>query len=158
LAAKIGALSSSDATKRRVLAGIPERRVRRILPVLVVQDHALRGLSFNWWLNRRFGELMSNYPLRAGIEVLPLNVVNIEDLETLVESSDGEDFDFVYALHNKAVRDPEMKCQLHNFLFNSPGYGNRRSKRWTEVYAQLEDEMFGYMFPNEWKCRGDAST
>ena len=152
LASKIGGLFNSDSSKRKKVPAIPVQHVRRVLPVLIVQDHALRGLSINWWLNRRFAELMSARPLRGGVEVLPLNVVNIEDLETLVESSDGGVFDFIYSLHNKAVRDPEMKQQLHNYLLGAPGYGSLDGARWKDVDQQIRSAMFSYTFPNEWRA------
>jgi len=155
LAAKIGSLFDTEGSKRKTLRGIPVQQVSRILPALIVQDHALRGLSINWWLNRRFRELMNTRLVRTGVEILPLNVVNIEDLERLVESSDSGTFDFIYSLHNKAVRDPEMKHQLHNFLYGSPGYGTCDSARWKEINDQIQEAMFSYTFPNEWKGRGD---
>jgi|HubBroStandDraft_1064217.scaffolds.fasta_scaffold08261_4 hypothetical protein len=148
LASKIGALFNSDSSKRKKVPAIPVQHVSRVLPVLIVQDHALRGLSINWWLNRRFRELMNARPLRDGVEVLPLNVVNIEDLETLVESSDGGVFDFIYSLHNKAVRDPEMKQQLHNYLLGAPGYGSLDGARWKEIDGQIRSAMFSYTFPS----------
>jgi hypothetical protein len=154
LAAKIASLFDVDRSKRKTLTGIPVQQVRRVMPVLIVQDHALRGLSINWWLNRRFRELMSARPIRAGVEVVPLNVVNIEDLERLVESSDSGTFDFIYSLHNKAVRDPEMKQQLHNFLFGSAGYCTSESTRWKRIQDQIEEAMFSYTFPKEWKDQG----
>jgi hypothetical protein len=155
LASKIGMLFDSDPSARRTLPEIPVQQVRRVLPLLIVQDHALRGLSINWWLNRRFRELVNTHPVKAGIEVLPLNVVNIEDLERLVESTDGGTFDFIYSLHNKAVRDPDMRQVLHNFLFGSPGYGSCDGPRWVEVDKQIRESMFSYTFPNEWRPQGD---
>jgi len=147
LASKIGLLFHQDLSERKVLPAIPLQDVTRVLPVLIVQDHALRGLFINWWLGRRFRDLMGSRRLASGLEVLPLNVVNIEDLERLIESADSDSFDFVSALHNKAVRDPEMKYQLHNFLLGSPGYGRHESARWNKILAELKEVMFSYTFP-----------
>ncbi len=89
LASKIGALFNKNRSRRRQLRGIPTWHVRRVLPLLIVQDHALGGLLVNCWLNRRFMESVKLQPIAADVEVLPLNLVNIEDLETLVESYEG---------------------------------------------------------------------
>jgi len=119
------------------------------LPVLVVQDHGLRGLFLNWWLNKEFIRMMRSHTLRTEIEVLPLNVVNIQELETLVDSVESASFDFIYALHHKAVRDPEMVDDLQNFLLGFPGYGVRRSKRSLSVLKEIKKEMFSYLFPGQ---------
>jgi hypothetical protein len=128
---------------------IPARHVTRVLPVLVVQDHGLRGLFLNWWLNKEFIRMMRSHTLRTEIEVLPLNVVNIQELETLVDSVESASFDFIYALHHKAVRDPEMVDDLQNFLLGFPGYGVRRSKRSLSVLKEIKKEMFSYLFPGQ---------
>jgi hypothetical protein len=147
LVSKIGSLFHRDPSSRRLLPDIPSQAITRVLPVLIVQDHALRGPAVNCWLARRFRDLMAPRPLRAGLDVLPLNVVNIEELERLVESADSDAFDFVYALHNKAVRDPEMKQQLHNFFFGSPGYGRHESGRWNTILDEIKEAMISYTFP-----------
>ena len=41
-------------------------------------------------------------------QMLLYDIVGPQDLESAVHSIEGEDFDFVYAIHNRAVRDPEV--------------------------------------------------
>ncbi|MGA9055920.1 MAG: hypothetical protein WB763_05350 [Terriglobia bacterium] len=149
LSSKIARLFNPDPIRQMRIPDIPARHVTRVLPVLVVQDHGLRGLFLNWWLNKEFIRMMRSHTLRTEIEVLPLNVVNIQELETLVDSVESASFDFIYALHHKAVRDPEMVDDLQNFLLGFPGYGVRRSKRSLSVLKEIKKEMFSYLFPGQ---------
>jgi len=147
LAWKIGVLFNKNRSKRRQLRDIPTQHVRRVLPLLIVQDHALGGLLVNCWLNRRFKELVKLQPIAADVEVLPLNLVNIEDLETLVESYEGSQLDFLYVLHDKAVRDPHMISELQSFLAGVEGYRFPQSDRATKIHDQFKKAMISYLFP-----------
>ncbi len=146
LACKIGLLFDAKPADRRELDEISVDHVERVLPVLIVQDHSLRGLFINWWLNRRFQELMGAYKLRPGIHVLPLNVLNVQEVESMVESSNLGQFDPIYALHHRAVRDPEMADQ--NFFFMFGGYGQRGSTKMRELHDRCSGELLSYIFPS----------
>lgn len=56
LASKIELLFNGDPSKRKALRDIPLDHITRVVPVLVVQDHILRGLFINWRLNQTFNE------------------------------------------------------------------------------------------------------
>ncbi len=146
LASKISLLFAADAPGRKELDQVSVTHVQPVLPVLVTQDHSLRSLFVSWWLNRRFHELMSGQALRAGLEVLPLNVLNIQELESMIESSNLGSFDPIYALHHRAVRDPEMADQ--NFFFMFGGYGKRGSPRIQNLHDRCREEMLSYIFPS----------
>jgi hypothetical protein len=128
--------------------------VTRILPLLVVQDHTLRAPFVNWWLNRHFRGLVSGFKLRDGLEILPLNVLNIEDLETMIESVEAGPFDFIYALKYRALRDPEMVSQFHNFMMGTRGYGEHGSKRFNEYFDKVKERIFSYIFPKDYPNAG----
>jgi hypothetical protein len=148
LASKIGILFNKDRSKRGQLRGIPTQHVRQVLPLLIVQDHALGGLLVNCWLNRRFMELVKRQPIATDVEVLPLNLVNIEDLETLVESYEGSRLDFTYVLHNKAVRDPNMTSELQSFLGGVDRYRFPQSDRARKIVDEFQAGMISYLFPS----------
>ncbi len=141
LASKIGMLFNKNRPKRKKLRDVSIQHVKRVLPLLIVQDHALRGLMVNWWLNRRFQELIKLQPVAADVEVLPLNVVNIQELETLVESYEGSELDFLYVLHNRAIRNPDMVSDLGYFLAGVDAYRFPQSDRATKIHDQFEAGM-----------------
>src|SRR5258708_16216303 len=99
LASKIDSLFNGSTTRRRLLKNSPPiDHVRKIIPLLVVQDQTLRGPFVNWWLNGYFQGLIKGFKLKEGLEILPLNVASVEDLETMVESAEVGQFDFIYSL------------------------------------------------------------
>lgn len=148
LGSKIGQLFNRDHRKRKQLRDIPTQQIRRVLPLLIVQDHSLGGLMVNTWINRRFKELIESQAIANDIEVLPLNLINIEDLETLVESYEGSALDFLRVLESKAVKDPDMTSELQYFLSGVQGYHFPQSKRATEIHDQFQQAMISYLFPS----------
>ena len=152
LASKIDSLFNESTARKRFLAEDPPiRQTRKIIPVLVVQDQSLRGPLVNWWLNRYFQDLIRQFKLKEGLEIMPLNVVSVEDLETMVESADMGRFDFIYSLGYRAVRDPEMLSQFHNFMLGIRGYGEHGSQRFNEYLDTVKEKLFSYVFPKDYQ-------
>ncbi|MCI0627490.1 MAG: hypothetical protein L0387_38565 [Acidobacteria bacterium] len=135
----------------RHLRDIPVDHVERVAPILIVQDHILRGPFVNWWLNKRFQDHLDSSPVKRQLQVLPLTVVNVHELESMVQSAEASSFDIPYALHHRAVRDPQMLSILKDSLMQLPGFGSKEeSERWKAIRTAIQDEMFSYLFPEEW--------
>jgi hypothetical protein len=148
LATKLNALFAQEESERKRMTDAPPlTHVRAVVPVLVLQDNILRAPFLNWYLNRAFQKELASFSFRPDIVVRPLNVVNVFELETMVNSSEASDFDFIYGLHHRAVRDQEMLSDLQEFLMQFPTYGRQQSARWMRVYEELQRSLFGYLFP-----------
>jgi hypothetical protein len=146
LARKIEALFNADPKKRKELQDIPLTSVTRVIPVLVVQDHILRGPLVNWLLNKSFNDRLDRAQLRAGVTVDSLNVVGVHELETMVESAEGAQFDMLHGLQLRCFRDPEMRSELHNFLMMIPGYGEGKSDRVENIVEEQWEKIEEYVF------------
>jgi hypothetical protein len=146
LAQKIEALFGANSRVRRKLRQIPLDHVTRVLPVLVVQDQILRGPLVNWWLNRAFDRALDRTRLRSGVTVDSLNLVNVGELETMTESSEGGNFDLLHGLQLRCFRDPEMLVDLHSFLMTIPSYGIGKSDRIEKILDQQSTEMNAQLF------------
>ena len=150
LVSKIDSLFSlTPRKKRQLVSSLPLESITRILPVLVVQDHSLRTPLVNWWLNEYFQELISGLNLRPGLEVTSLNVINIDDFETRVESADAGPFDFIYSLRYRAFRDPQMLSEFHDFMLGLRGYAKFDSKRYHAYYESIQRRIFSHVFPRQ---------
>ncbi len=147
LAEKIGAAFADDDQDRRELEDMDCSNVRAIVPVLVLQDHILRVPFVNWYLNRRFQEYMGQQKIRSGVVVRPLTVLMVHDLESIVHSVESEDFDFVYALQNRTVRDPEVLSYLLEWLSQYPNFGHKPSPRIKQVLDQVAETITSFLFP-----------
>jgi hypothetical protein len=149
LAWKIGALFSDDEKQRRSIEPINADAYEVVVPVLVFHDHILRVPFLNWWLNLEFQRELVKHRLRPGLRVAPLSVASVREIEAMVNSAETSDFDFLYALHHRTVRDPEMLSVLPEFLSQFPTYGQGNSKRVQAILDEFGKELFRTMFPGE---------
>lgn len=156
LARKIEALFNADPMKRKMLKDLPLDHVTRVIPVLVVQDHILRGPFINWRLNKIFNDRIDRTQLHSGVAVDPLNLVGIHELETMAESADGGTYDFFHGLQLRCFRDPLMSSDLHNFLMGVPGYGNGKSERIQKILEEQWGDIVTHLFGTQDKAESGS--
>jgi hypothetical protein len=147
LARKIGELFGMLPGRR--LKDIPTAHVTRVIPVIVVQDQALRALGVNWWINRQFQREMRKLTLRLDITVEPVTLIHISEFETMIDSAEGPDFDLVGTLQIRNLRDPDAMSDLADVLLDSPGYGEHTSSRRKELDEEFERSILKYAFDIE---------
>lgn len=124
---------------------IPEA-IKSVMPILVVQDAALSGLLVNWWLNKRFQEELACRKVGTDLRILPLTVIQVDELETMVESAESGDFDFTGTIERRCSDDPDMLSQLQDFLFAAKGFPTERSERFEEIHARDQKQLIEYLF------------
>jgi hypothetical protein len=154
LAEKIGAAFADDDQYRRELEDLDCSGVRAVVPVLVLQDHILRVPFVNWYLNKRFQESMGQQKIRSGVVVRPLTVLMIHDLESIIHSVESEDFDFVYALQHRTVRDSEVLSNLLEWLSQYPDFGRKPSPRIAQIFERANEKITSFLFPGEVPSKG----
>lgn len=132
----------------KALRGVPiPSNTRYVLPLLVVQDLILRTPFINYFLNQRFQAERARFPSSTQLEVLPLNVVQITQLESLVEMAEVFDLDVAAKLHRRCQSDPMMEEELQDFISALPEAKNMRcSRRFDETMKESEDEMNAIFF------------
>ena len=148
LADKIGALFAENPTLRRELCDLAVDHVRAVVPILVLQDHILRVPFLNWHLNNYFQAKLQTHNVRSDILVRPLTVINIHDLESVVHSIEGDNFDFVYAIHNRTIRDAEVLSDLTDCLRSFSNYGRKPSPRIKRILDAVQSDWSSYLFPD----------
>jgi hypothetical protein len=130
----------------RKLKEIPTEHVTRVIPMIVVQDQALRSLGINWWINRQFQRAMRRAVLRPEVTVEPVTLIHISEFETMIDSAEGPDFDLVAALQLRNFRDPESMSELTDLLLQSRGYGSQYSSRRKELDEEFKRSVLKYAF------------
>jgi hypothetical protein len=75
-----------------------------------------------------------------------MNLVGIQDLETMAESGEGGTFDILHGLQLRCFKDPEMRSDLHNFLMAIPEYGTGKSERIEKILAEQWVAIEEYLF------------
>jgi hypothetical protein len=147
LARDIGTLLPDvGAAKKLRQVPIPSNTLY-VLPVLVVQDPMLRTPFINYFLNQHFQSKRTQFPVRKGIEVLPLNVVQITHLENLIEMAEAFDLDVLNVLHQHCNTNKEMLWELSDVMSSIPdAKKDRQSARFQDVFAKGNDEMCSILF------------
>ena len=79
----VQSLGHADCNERRKVDGIDISKVKKIYSVLVLPDRMFSVPWMNWFLNKEFQRFVNHNKLTKHLEVLPLTVVTIEDLENL---------------------------------------------------------------------------
>jgi hypothetical protein len=148
LADKIGALFADNDDARKELEDLTLDHFRSVVPLLVLQDHVFRVPFLNWYLNKRFQERLRNHQLRSAVLVSPLTVVTIHDLESLVHAAEGGDFDFIYALHHRTIRDESVLSELMDVLLQFPRFGKKVSPRIRKTLEDVQIDCSSYIFPD----------
>jgi hypothetical protein len=72
----------------------------------------------------------------------------------MVHSVEAEDFDFIYALQHRTVRDPQVLSDLLGVFSGFPNFGRRPSPRIKRVLDQVQDDLTSYFFPNHDQSEG----
>jgi hypothetical protein len=78
-----------------------------------------------------------------------LSVASVREIEAMVNSAETNNFDFLYAFHHRAIRDPEMLSLLPEFLSEFPGYGRGNSRRVQRILDEFRGELYRNIFPGE---------
>ena len=79
----IQTLGHTDTTQRHQTEGIDMSQVRKIYPVLVLSDRMFSFPFMNRFLDSEFKRLVTLNDLEEHLEIMPLTVLTIEDLENL---------------------------------------------------------------------------
>jgi hypothetical protein len=135
----------------RKLQGVLAGHVTRVIPVIVVQDRALRSVGVNWWINRQFQRVMKRAVLRPDVTVEPATLIHIDEFETMIDSAEGPDFGLLETIQLRNFRDQEGLSDLSDLLLKCKGYRAQHSTRRKELEAEFNRCVLKYAFPNEYK-------
>ena len=79
----IESLTHPDKTEKRMIKDIDISTIKRIYPVLVLSDRIFSVPCMNWFLNSEFKSMINDNNQQNDMEIMPLTVLTIEDLELL---------------------------------------------------------------------------
>jgi hypothetical protein len=146
LARDIGALFPEVGTPGKLRNVSVSPNTLFVLPVLVVQDPMVRTPFINYFLNQRFQSERVRFPSKANVQILPLNVAQITDLEDLVEMAEAFDLDVLSVLHRRCNTNNDMLWELSDVVRSIPDNRNLLSPRFQEVLEKGSDEMCSILF------------
>lgn len=137
--------------ERAGLHGVPiPRLVEWVLPILVVQDLALRTPMINKSLNDLFQSEQKNFASDSRIKVLPLNVVQVTDLESLVQIADSSNLSVLGLLLKRALQNPSMSKELNSIIAELPeSQRSPSSARFNQLFQNCLDDLTSSLFADE---------
>jgi hypothetical protein len=117
LARKLEMLFNKDPKERKTFSNFDVSRIKKVYPVLIVQDLSLQiGLANNK-LRRIFEEEKESHNIDPSLIVRPLSLLTIEKLENLLPYLDAGDFTFVDILEEYTTGSYEPLDSFHNVLY-----------------------------------------
>ena len=79
----IQTLGHTNKKERKKVEGIDISKVKKIYPVLILSDRVFGSPCMNWFLNSEFQRFVKNNALQKHLEIMPLTVLTVEELEEL---------------------------------------------------------------------------
>lgn len=148
LARDIGALFPEKGAARKLRDVPVPADAFCVLPVLIVQDLILKTPFVNYFLNQRFQVERQRFHTNPQVKVLPLNVIQITQLESLVEMAETFGLDVISTLHRRCNMDEVMGVDLQDFITQTIPESKRMrcSKRFEEMMQKSEEEMCRILF------------
>ena len=83
LSKSIRMLGNIHKRERLAVEGIDISKVKKIYPILVLSDHIFTAPLMNRFFDSEFQKIMKRYSLLKHLEIMPLTVLTIMDLESL---------------------------------------------------------------------------
>ena len=134
----IQTLGHTNKKERKKVEGIDISKVKKIYPVLILSDRVFGAPCMSWFLNSEFQRFVKNNALKKHLEIMPLTVLTIEELEELepwlkdipfythldnwleqFNQNDVRGFgDYTYSLHEHAPRKNQFMNQQFDRIKN----------------------------------------
>ena len=134
----IQTLGHTNKKERKKVEGIDISKVKKIYPVLILSDRVFGAPCMNWLLNSEFQRFVKNNALKKHLEIMPLTVLTVEELEELepwlndtpfythldnwleqFSQNDVRGFgDYTYSLHEQTPRKNQFMNQQFDRIKN----------------------------------------
>src|ERR1700730_10165286 len=154
LARDIGALFPEEGVGRTLREVPVPTDAFCVLPVLIVQDSILKSPFVNYFLNKRFQLERERFRTKSQVKILPLNVIQITQLESLIEMAETFGLDVISTLHRRCNMDEVMGVDLQDFITQTIPESKqmRCSKRFDEMMQKSVAEMRQILFGPDTQC------
>ena len=142
----IQSLFHSDEVQRRSIEGINISNIKKIYPVLILSDRMFSVLCMNWFLNLEFQRLMKDIYREADLDIKPLAVLTIEDLESLEPYLSDIPFHVHLGkwIEWRTEVESNEKLSFSSFLFPLLKEDPRENTFFDQRFNEIRSEMMTY--------------
>ena len=149
LATNIREIFSDNSSDKKSYSNLDPSSVERIFPVLITLDENLSAPLLNHKLNLMFQNLISRWTfLKHPVEIMPLVLITIRDLETLVQNLKNERFSMLECLKDICKKDPERmlpfrECMRRSFYRGGSDRNEVLETRSQEILDRIQKYALG---------------
>ena len=142
----IQSLFHSDEVQRRSIEGINISNIKKIYPVLILSDRMFSVLCMNWFLNLEFQRLMKDIYREADLDIKPLAVLTMEDLESLEPYLSDIPFHVHLGkwIEWRTEVESNEKLSFSSFLFPLLKEDPRENTFFDQRFNEIRSEMMTY--------------
>ena len=142
----IQSLFHTEETQRRSIEDIDISKIKKIYPVLVLSNRMFSVLWMNWFLDLEFQRLLEAIEPVENLDIKPLTVLTIEDLESLEPYLNETPF---HAHLDKWIKwrtevKSNEKLSFSSFLFSLLKEAPRENTFFDQKFNQIHAEIMGY--------------
>lgn len=138
-------LGHKDKKVRREVEGVDISKVKKIYPVLVLADHTFSAPCMNSLLDSEFQRVVEGNVLKKGLEIRPLTVLSIANLEQL-EPWLTDDTPFSVHLEKWLTwfkQDDRLGFDQYTYRLHEKN--PRKNQHMAETFNQIRDEIKKYL-------------
>ena len=142
----IQSLFHSDEAQRRSLEAIDISNIKKIYPVLILSDRMFSVPCMNWFLNLEFQRLMEDIHREADLDIKPLAVLTIEDIESLEPYLSETPFHVHLDkwIEWRTEVESNEKLSFTSFLFPLLQENPRENTFFNQKFNEIHSEMMTY--------------
>ena len=142
----IQSLFHTEETQRRSIEDIDISKIKKIYPVLVLSNRMFSVLWMNWFLDLEFQRLLKDIDPVENLDIKPLTVLTIEDLESLEPYLSDTPF---HAHLDKWIEwrtevKGNEKLSFSSFLFSLLKEAPRENTFFDQRFNEIHSEMMTY--------------
>lgn len=158
LARDIGAFFHDEGGEEQNLRSVTTpRNLVSVLPILVVQDPMLRTPFVNYFLNQKFKSKHKGFPTKERIEILPLSVIQVTDLENLIISAESRGTDVLNLLRRRCRLSPDMLMEVEEAIsMEVKQRAHSSTTTFEELFRKSSSEMMAILFKADENAQGEG--
>lgn len=144
----IQTLGHTNKKERKQVEGIDISKVKKIYPVLILSDRVFGSPCMSWFLNSEFQRFVKNNALKKHLEIMPLTVLTVEELEELEPWLN--DTSFYTHLDNWLEQFNQNDVRgFGDYTYSLHEHTPRRNQFMDQRFEEIKNEAYEYLSSQE---------
>ena len=137
-------LANKIEEKRRHIETVNLSRIRKIYPVLIVLEEIFSAQWMNWYLDWQLQQILKLESIRSNLEVAPLSVLTISDLEYLEPYLTDTPFHKHLDYWNELFQENMKVIAFRSYVYTLRKRDSRNNEFIEQRYDRIRSEMLEF--------------